>query len=61
MNSDIIEIKGLTTVLSIAQGGTGGNSAVNAKVALGLGDAGVLGYSANVVASLLINHLFHNG
>ncbi|MEQ1454729.1 phage tail protein, partial [Acinetobacter seifertii] len=52
VNSDITEIKGLTTVLSIAQGGTGSNNVPGAKTALGLGDAGVLGYSENVVASL---------
>ncbi|MCV7484234.1 phage tail protein, partial [Acinetobacter baumannii] len=42
----------LPAALPIAKGGTGGNTAGGAKAALGLGDAGVLGYSANIIASL---------
>lgn len=42
----------LPTALPIAKGGTGGNTASGAKAALGLGDAGVLGYSASIIASL---------
>ncbi|MFX5117950.1 phage tail protein [Acinetobacter baumannii] len=42
----------LPAALPIAKGGTGGNTASGAKAALGLGDAGVLGYSGNIIASL---------
>lgn len=40
-NSDITSITGLTTALSIAQGGTGGTSQATARTALGLGSAAV--------------------
>ncbi|MEE8626743.1 MULTISPECIES: hypothetical protein [Methylobacterium] len=44
-NADITSLSGLTTALSIAQGGTGARSAVEARAALGLplvpGDAGM--------------------
>lgn len=39
-NSDITEITGLTTPLSVAQGGTGAASASDARTALGSGDTG---------------------
>lgn len=42
----------IPAALPIAKGGTGATSAAAARTNLGLGDAGVLGYSANVVASL---------
>ncbi|MGN5571202.1 phage tail protein [Enterobacter sp. Lyrl_3] len=38
-NSDITELKGLTTALSIAQGGTGATTAEGSRTNLGLGDA----------------------
>ena len=41
-NSDITSLSGLTTPLSIAQGGTGGNTASLARNSLGLGSAALL-------------------
>lgn len=38
-NADIKALTGLTTPLTLAQGGTGGKSAVEARTALGLGSA----------------------
>lgn len=38
-NSDITSLAGLTTALSIAQGGTGGKTAADARTGLGLGTA----------------------
>ena len=38
-NSDITSLAGLTTALSVAQGGTGGNSQATARAGLGLGSA----------------------
>lgn len=42
-NSDIKTLTGLTTPLTLAQGGTGSKSAVEARTALGLGTAAVRG------------------
>jgi hypothetical protein len=41
VNSDITAIAGLTTALSVAQGGTGGNTQSAARTGLGLGSAAV--------------------
>lgn len=51
-NSDITSLTGLTTALSIAQGGTGAETAPLARTALGLGGAAVLdvGTSTGTVA-----------
>ncbi|HEO9233985.1 TPA: tail fiber domain-containing protein [Enterobacter asburiae] len=38
-NSDITELKGLTTALSVAQGGTGAKTEADARANLGLGDS----------------------
>ncbi|MCV9917821.1 phage tail protein [Pseudomonas sp. BT-42-2] len=40
-NSDITSVTGLTTALSVAQGGTGGKTQVDARAGLGLGAAAV--------------------
>jgi len=40
-NSDITSLSGLTTPLSIIQGGTGGNTAASSRTGLGLGSAAV--------------------
>jgi hypothetical protein len=40
-NSDITSLSGLTTALSLAQGGTGGKSAAEVRTGLGLGSAAI--------------------
>lgn len=46
-NSDITSLTGLTTALSIAQGGTGGTDPASARVGLGLGTSSVLAAQAS--------------
>lgn len=45
-NSDITSLSGLTTPLSVVQGGTGGTTASNARTALGLKSAALLDATA---------------
>ncbi|NIE95596.1 phage tail protein [Acinetobacter sp. Tr-809] len=52
VNSDITELKGLTTALSTSQGGTGGNTTASARLNLGLGDICVGGFSSGTVRDL---------
>ena len=53
VNSDITELKGLTTALSIAQGGTGATTAEGSRTNLGLGNSATrnVGTAAGTVAS----------
>lgn len=50
-NSDITELKGLTTALSIDQGGTGAKNADDARIKMGLGSAAVLAANTSVQGS----------
>lgn len=52
-NSDITSLSGLTTSLSVAQGGTGGKTASDARNGLGLGNAATMnvGTSSGTVAA----------
>lgn len=50
-NSDITELKGLTTALSIAQGGTGAKTAADACTNLGLGTTNTASFAALELSS----------
>lgn len=52
-NSDITELKGLTTALSVAQGGTGAKTEADARANLGLGNSAVrnVGTASGTVAA----------
>ena len=52
VNSDITQIKGLTTALAIDQGGTGASTAAGARSTLGLGDNGTQGFSGSKTSEL---------
>ncbi|MEG1042685.1 MAG: hypothetical protein RSE94_22490 [Pseudomonas sp.] len=60
VNGDITSLTGLTTALSIAQGGTGGKTQSEAKTALGIGDIGVGQSWQNVTASRELNTTYTN-
>lgn len=53
-NSDITSLSGLTTALSVAQGGTGGNSQSSARSGLGLGNSSTLD-AGDAQGQVLIN------
>ena len=48
-NNDITSLSGLTTALSVAQGGTGATSAANARTSLGLGTAATMAGPAGAI------------
>jgi hypothetical protein len=50
-NSDITSLSGLTTALSVAQGGTGGKTQASARTGLGLGAAAVAAILGSVAQS----------
>jgi len=50
-NSDITSLSGLSTALSLAQGGTGGKNAADARAGLGLGSAAVLAANTAVLGA----------
>lgn len=50
-NSDITRLSGLTTALSIAQGGTGGTTQAAARTGLGLGSSATLDYTGTGAAT----------
>lgn len=64
-NNDITSISGLTTALSVAQGGTGSATQLGARTNLGamaLGDSGIGGYmGTNVISSTQINTAMSSG
>jgi len=52
VNTDITEMKGLATPLSVAQGGTGASSTAGARLVLGLGDIGTSGFFGSKISEL---------
>ncbi|MFJ9993435.1 hypothetical protein ACIQSO_22195 [Pseudomonas putida] len=59
-NNDITSLTGMTTALSIAQGGTGSTTAAAAKSALGIGDVGVAQAWQSMLSQRLLGPLYVN-
>ncbi|MDF9617032.1 hypothetical protein P5705_05210 [Pseudomonas entomophila] len=59
-NNDITSLTGMTTALSIAQGGTGSATSAAAKTALGIGDVGVGQSWQNMLSQRSLGTLYTN-
>lgn len=59
-NGDITSLTGLTTALSVAQGGTGGKTPAEAKSVLGIGDLGVGQAWINVTSERVLGTTYTN-